>query len=88
MQSLLQMPIIQLLLVVLAVYVFLKFATMCKQFSLSPGFKKGTYIVTAVALLILNWFAKSELQLWMVIIGLAVVLAFTAALMSGTKAEA
>lgn len=87
METLLEMPIIQLLLVVLAVYAFLKFATLCKQFSLTPRFKKGIYVVTGLAVLILNWFAKGELQLWMIIIGLAVVLAFTIALMSGTKAE-
>lgn len=77
--------LIELGLMAVAVLVFVKYAGLCKKFTLSAGFKKVVYIITAVSLLVLNLLAGGELQGWMVIAGLVMVMLFTAALMSETK---
>ncbi|MDH7479220.1 MAG: hypothetical protein QHH02_04340 [Syntrophomonadaceae bacterium] len=77
--------LIELGLMAVAVLVFVKFAGLCKKFTLSAGFKKVVYIITAVSLLVLNLLAGGELQGWMVAAGLVMVMLFTAALMSETK---
>ncbi|MGI6648814.1 MAG: hypothetical protein ACOX5W_07075 [Bacillota bacterium] len=77
--------IIELLIIFLAIFVFLKFAGVCKKFTLSSGFKKGVYGLTAVGLIGLNVMAGSDLQLWMIIGGFVLVCLFTLALMSETQ---
>lgn len=84
MQSLLGLAI-----VFVAIFVFLKFAGLCKNFSMSAGFKKATYLVSVVALVVLNIYASNvALELWVVLAGLVMVLWFTMALMSETKQAA
>jgi len=56
---------------------------------MSAGFKKATYLVSVVALVVLNIYASNvALELWVVLAGLVMVLWFTMALMSETKQAA
>lgn len=47
-------PLITLLLIILATFIFLKFCGWAKTFTLSGGFKKAIFILTAVGLVGFN----------------------------------
>jgi hypothetical protein len=76
---------IQVAIVFVGIVVFLKFAGMCKKFTLSSGFKKVVYGITAVGLIALNYFAGGEPAAWVIISGFVIVCLFTLALMSETQ---
>ena len=76
---------IQVALIFVGIAVFLKFAGMCKKFTLSSGFKKVVYGITVVGLIALNALAGGEPAAWVVISGFVIVCLFTLALMSETQ---
>jgi len=47
-------PLITFLMVLLAIFIFLKFCGWAKSFELSGGFKKTVFILTAVGLVVFN----------------------------------
>lgn len=47
-------PAIQILLVIAAIFVFLKFCTWAKKFSLNASFKKWVFIFTGLGLVVFN----------------------------------
>lgn len=77
--------VIQVVLIFIGIVVFLKFAGMCKKFTLPKNFKMAVYGLTTVGLIALNMFAGGEPAAWVIISGLVIVCLFTLALMSETQ---
>lgn len=77
--------LIELLAVLVAIYIFVKFCGFSQRFVLGAGAKKAIYIITAVALVIANYLYASESELPAIIVGFTVLILFTIALMSETR---
>ncbi|HEX3010597.1 MAG TPA: hypothetical protein VHQ70_00995 [Syntrophomonadaceae bacterium] len=48
------MPIVKILVVLLAIFIFIKFCGWAKKFQLSAGVKKAIFILTGVGLIVFN----------------------------------
>lgn len=95
--GLLNNPIVQLLIVALAIFIFIKFCGWAKSFTLSGGFKKLIFILTGVGLVGFNIFYKMgnsaiaesgwSMATYACVASLVWVFIFAFALMAETKSE-
>ncbi|MEN6390598.1 MAG: hypothetical protein ABFD04_09270 [Syntrophomonas sp.] len=95
--GLLNNPVVQLLIVALAIFIFIKYCGWAKGFTLSSGFKKIIFILTGVGLVGFNIFYSMgnsaiaekgwSMATYACVASLVWVFIFAFALMAETKAE-